>query len=78
VANAEILDRLESILSFNGVKVFDRDLINETICLARATKSSFADSYIAVSLSHLQASEIATFNKKHFAKLGAKLYPFKQ
>ncbi|MDR2178675.1 MAG: hypothetical protein LBP21_00065 [Synergistaceae bacterium] len=34
-----------------------------------------ADSYIAVSAINIKADNIATFNKKHFAKLGAKLYP---
>ena len=75
VSNPEILDRLESILSFGGLKVADRDLIAESIYLARASNSSFADSYISVSMQHLKASEVATFNKKHFSKLRVKLYP---
>ena len=77
VANAEILDRLESILSFGGLKISDRDLIIDAIYLARTKNSSFADSYIAVSLQHLRAEEVATFNTKHFSKLGVKLYPFR-
>ena len=75
VSNSEILDMLESILSFGGLKVSDRDSIVLAISLARATNGSFADSYIVASLQQLQAKEVATFNKKHFAKLGAKLYP---
>ena len=75
VTNTEILDRLESILSFGGLKIFDRDLIIDAIYLARTRNGSFADSYIAVSLQHLQAKEVATFNKKHFSKLGVNLYP---
>jgi predicted nucleic-acid-binding protein len=66
---------LESILSFGGLKVSDRDLVTEAIYLARLTGGSFADSYIAASLPHLRAGEVATFNRKHFTKLGAKLYP---
>ena len=77
VPNSEILDRLESILSFGGLKISDRDFIAEAISLARATNCSFADSYIVASLRRLQAKEVATFDKKHFSKLGAKLYPFK-
>lgn len=72
--NSEILDRLESILSFSGLKVFDHDLITEAIYLSRASNIGFTDSYIAASLRRLQADEIATFNKKHFAKLGVKPY----
>jgi predicted nucleic-acid-binding protein len=73
--NAEIMDKFEAILSFGGLKISERELIAEAIRLARETKSSFADSYIAVSMRRLQAGEIATFNVKHFAKLGAELYP---
>ena len=76
VSNSEILDRLESILSFGGLKVADRDFIAEAISLARATNGSFADSFIVASLRRLQAKEVATFDKKHFAKLGAELYKF--
>ena len=74
--NLEILDMLESILSFGGLKVSDHHLIAEAIYLARATNSSFADSYIVVSSRRLKANEVATFNKKHFSKLGVKLYSF--
>ena len=76
VPNSEILDRLESILSFSGLKVYDRDFIADAISLARATNGSFADSYIVASLQRLQAKEVATFDKKHFSKLGAALYQF--
>ena len=75
IANTDVLDRLESILSFGGLKISDRDLIIDAIYLARTKNSSFADSYIAVSLQRLNAEEVATFNKKHFSKLGVKLYP---
>jgi predicted nucleic-acid-binding protein len=76
MSNADVMDRLEAILSFIGLKISERERIAEAIRLGRGTKSSFADSYIAVSMPRLQASEIATFNAKHFAKLGAKLYSF--
>jgi len=75
VSNSEILDMLESVLSFGGLKVSDRNFISEAIYLARLMNGSFADSYIAASLQRLQAKEIATFDKKHFSRLGAKLYP---
>jgi predicted nucleic acid-binding protein len=45
VKNSQILDMLESILSFDGMKVSDHDLAAEAIVTARATNSSYADSY---------------------------------
>ena len=78
VPNAETLDMLESILSFGGLRVVDRELIVEAIYLARKLNSSFADSYIANSMQHLKAEEVATFNKKHFARLGVKIYPLEE
>jgi predicted nucleic-acid-binding protein len=75
VKNSQILDILESILSFGGLKVSDHDLATEAIYAARTTNSSYADSYITVSLKPLRANEVATFNKKHFSRLGAVLYP---
>ena len=49
---------------------------NALISLARKTDSTFADSYIAASINHIHADNAATFNNKHFKKLGVSLYPF--
>lgn len=49
------------------------DLVEETIELARKTGASFADAYIAVSAKRSKSDCIATFNKKHFMKLGLNL-----
>jgi predicted nucleic-acid-binding protein len=75
VPNDEVLSVLEAILSYPNLRVLDKDQVIAAIDIARATNSSFADSYIAVSASSIKADNLATFNKKHFAKLGAKLYP---
>jgi predicted nucleic-acid-binding protein len=75
IKNAVFLDILESLLSFAGLKITDKILVSEAIDLARATNSSFADSYVAASVRKKEADEIATFNKKHFEKLGVALYP---
>ena len=76
VPNGQILDVIEAILSFPGLRVLDRDMIISAISLARETNSTFADSYIAASIGHIHADNVATFNKKHFKKLGINLYQF--
>jgi predicted nucleic-acid-binding protein len=73
--NNEILDFLEAILTFPNLKILDKELVIAAIALARSTNSSFADSYVAVSANNAHADNVATFNKKHFIKLGAKLHP---
>ena len=74
-ANNEILDFLEAILSFPNLKVLDKELVMSAISLGQKTNGAFADCYIAVSVRRIEADNVATFNKKHFAKLGAELYP---
>ena len=71
----EILDFLEAILSFPNLKVLDKELVIEAISLARNENGTFADSYITASARSAKADNVATFNKKHFAKLGMELYP---
>ena len=75
-ANGEILNFLEAILSFPNLKVSDKEVVLEAISLGRKTDETFADCYIAVSAHRAEAEYVATFNKKHFAKLGRELYPF--
>jgi predicted nucleic-acid-binding protein len=77
-ANSEILDFLEAILSFPNLRVLDKELVMKTLEVARKTKSTFADSYIAVSSRSTKADNVATFNGKHFLKLGVKLYAFEE
>jgi predicted nucleic-acid-binding protein len=76
VKNEAVLDILEAILSFPGLRITDKLLVSEAIDLARQRKGSFADSYIVISSRKLEEPEIATFNLKHFEKLGASLYHF--
>ena len=75
VENDKVLDVLEAILSYPNLRVLDKDQVIASIALARKTGSVFADSYIAVSVGNVKADNVATFNKKHFSKLGAELYP---
>ena len=74
--NSEILGFLEAITSFSNLKVLDKELVITAISLARETKGTFADSYIAASARSAQADNVATFNKKHFVSLGVDMYPF--
>ena len=67
---------LDALISFRGLKIIDRDLVAESVNLARAANSDFADSYIAVSAARAKADCVATFNEKHFARLDCDLYSF--
>ena len=75
VENDKVLDILEAILSYPNLRVLDKEQVIAAIDIARATNSVFADSYIAISAGNVKADNIATFNTKHFAKLGVHLYP---
>ncbi len=74
VSNGEILDILEAILSFPNLKVTDKHIVVAAISLARETGADFADAYIAASAIAAGAEHVATFNERHFTRLGAKLY----
>ena len=78
VENDNVLNVLEAILSYPNLRVLDKEQVIAAISLARATGSVFADSYIAVSAGNIKADNVATFNKKHFAKLGTELYPLEE
>ena len=70
----EILETLETMLYTPNLRVLDEESVRSAIELARATQQGFADSYIAITAKKLEIG-VATFNKKHFSKLGAELYP---
>ena len=74
VARGEILDIIEAVLAFPNMTVTDEQLVLAAVALARETNSDFADSYIAASAAAHGAESVATFNKKHFAKLGCKIF----
>ena len=76
VENDKVLDVLEAILTYPNLRVLDKEQVIAAISLARETGSAFADSYMAVSAGNIKADNVAAFNKKHFLKLGVKLYPF--
>ena len=71
----EILEALETMLYTPNLRILDEEVVKDAIELAKATKQGFADSYIAVTARKLEIG-VVTFNEKHFAGLGAELYPF--
>lgn len=70
----KVLDVLSAIMALKGLTLLDMDLVSEAISLAKSSNQEFADAYVCASALKARA-EIATFNKKHFQRLGAKLYP---
>ena len=73
--NAVILDFLESMLALPQLTVFDADQVARAITLAREHRLGFADGYIAATATERNLG-VATFNRAHFQKAGARLYPF--
>lgn len=74
-SNSEILDILEAVAAWKGLKVLDGEYVKQAINLAKTTKQGFADAYIAVTAKD-QGLEVATFNRKHFSKFSVDLYRF--
>ena len=75
IPSAEILDKLESILTIPNIHVLDDDYVKRAIFLARETHQSYPDAYIAV-VSRDKHIGVISFNTKHFSRLGVELYPF--
>jgi predicted nucleic acid-binding protein len=73
--NTAILDILESMLSIPNLTVSDGKAVARAIALARRNSLGFADAYIAAGALEKNMG-VATFNRAHFEKTGAALYPF--
>ena len=73
--NTVILDFLESMLALPQLTVFDADQVAQAITLARERGLGFADGYIAATAAERNLG-VASFNRAHFQKAGAQLYPF--
>lgn len=71
-----VLDVLSAILAFPGLQMTDAPLVERAIPLSRSSGQDFADAYIAASAEATRADAVATFNRKHFEKLGAALHKF--
>jgi predicted nucleic acid-binding protein len=72
----QVLEVLGSILTLPCLSMVDASLVEEAIDLARRSGQEFADAYIVACANKAGAAEIATFNIKHFERLGTKLYRF--
>lgn len=72
----EVLEVLERIHAFPGLRLTDAPLVARALRLARERRQSFADAYISVSVGTADCDGLATFNRKHFAKLAVPLYDF--
>lgn len=70
-----IYDCLSGILGIYGLEVLDVEILLEALELYKESNVDFSDAYISVSSEKNNADSIATFNKKHFKSLNAKLYP---
>ncbi|MCL1875495.1 MAG: PIN domain-containing protein [Synergistaceae bacterium] len=75
--NHKILEALEAMTAIPNMKILDRDLVVGAIMLAKETGQGFPDAYIAAT-ARSRAAKVATFNKKHFSKLGVKLHPLEE
>lgn len=70
----KVLEVLSALVALPGLRLTDAQLVEEAISLARRTGQEFADAYILANALHAGADEIATFNRKHFERMGANLY----
>ncbi|HUT34452.1 MAG TPA: type II toxin-antitoxin system VapC family toxin [Planctomycetota bacterium] len=72
----ECLAVLYRILALPGLEVTDRSRVEAALQLAVAGGGEFADAYIAASIEPTNCQCVATFNRKHFEKMGAPLCEF--
>ena len=69
----EILDLLSSLVSTSWLDMTDRDLVEEAVNIARISGQDFADAYVHVNSKKAGTDSIATFNRKHFDRMGSVL-----
>jgi predicted nucleic acid-binding protein len=74
VPREKVLDALSAIVAFPGLMLLDADLVEQAIALARSAGQGFADAYIAISAQSAGADAVATFNRRHFEKMGARVH----
>ena len=70
----KVLDFIESLLTTPWISMPDKDLALEAVRLAINTEQDFADAYIHASARKSGAIGMATFNRKHFEKMGTVLF----
>ena len=70
------LSVIEAIVAMAGITLTDAQIVQRAVNLAKTSGQEFADAYMSALARMSGADEIATFNTKHFAKLGATLHRF--
>lgn len=76
VPKEKVLDVLTRLAAMPGLQLTDAGLVEDAIALARESGQEFADAYIAAGARNAGADAIATFNRKHFERMGAPLHAF--
>ena len=71
-SNMEVLDVLEAIISWPGVRVSDEKRVRRAIELGRDNNRGFADSYLAATAFEKDI-RMVTFNERHFKKFNVPL-----
>ena len=71
--NNEILNVLEAIANWPGVKIYDKDYVKMALFMGRQHNNGFPDSYLAVTAKDHDL-EVATFDENHFKKLDVTLH----
>ena len=72
--NEVILEFLTSMLRLPGLRITDITVVEKAIGLAKNRGTDFADAYVAALAGSEGATELATFNRKHFEGV-LDLYP---
>ena len=71
--NNDVLDILEAIVSWTGVKTLDKEHVKTALSIGRRHNNGFADSYLAVTaMKH--DFEVTTFDEGHFKKLNVVMH----
>lgn len=74
--NVKVLEVLSAIAALPGLQLTDGRIVEDALALAKTSGQEFADAYIASASREIGADEVATFNRKHFDKLGITLHEF--
>lgn len=75
-SNAKALEVLSAIAAVPGLVLTDRRIVEAALALAKTSGQEFADAYIASASREVAADEVATFNRKHFDRLGVTVHEF--
>ncbi len=74
--NAKVLEALAAIAALPGLQLTDGRTVENALALVKASGQEFADAYIASASREVGADAVATFNRKHFDRLGVTLDEF--